>query len=468
LESALRDGGFDGEFMIVQSNGGVMAVDTACQLPVRTALSGPAAGVIAAGYIAGSAGFDNVITGDMGGTSFDVSLIHDGQSILSPQTSIDFGMVVRTPMIEITTIGAGGGSIAWVDKGGLLNIGPESAGSNPGPVAYGLGNDRPTVTDANVVLGRIDPDNPIGGKLERLDVEAASKAIDKHVGKLLELTTLEAAEAILTVANSRMAGAIRLVGIERGFDPKRFAFMPFGGGGALHAGAMLAETGISRAIVPRYPGVTSAMGCVIADMRQDFVQTINTLVGTLDEGALAEFMQSHVDQGMALLETSRTKFDSRVLSFELDMAYIGQTHTVSVPIDVTVTGGTVTSPTKAQIERAFDTAYQATFGRLLNGGVRRILNLRSAVTGKRPKFDLATLAPTSRGDVTPTSTRPVHFGNQWHDTAIYDRLSLPVGAVIKGPAILTQPDTTVLIEPDLQGRIDAFGNTIIEPQKATS
>ena len=273
LENALKAGGFDGEFMIVQSNGGVMAVDTACRLPVRTALSGPAAGVIAAGYIAQSAGFENVITGDMGGTSFDVSLIAEGQSMLSPQTSIDFGMVVRNPMIEITTIGAGGGSIAWVDKGGLLNIGPESAGSNPGPVAYGLGNTRPTVTDANIVLGRIDPDNPIGGKLDRLDVEAASKAIDAHVGTPLGLSTVEAAEAILRVANSRMAGAIRLVSVERGFDPKRFAFMPFGGGGALHSGAMLAEVGIARAIVPRYPGVTSAMGCVIADMRQDFVQS---------------------------------------------------------------------------------------------------------------------------------------------------------------------------------------------------
>jgi N-methylhydantoinase A len=448
LENALKQGGFDGEFMIVQSNGGVMAVDTACRLPVRTALSGPAAGVIAAGYIAQSAGFDNVITGDMGGTSFDVSLIAQGKSMLSPQTSIDFGMVVRTPMIEITTIGAGGGSIAWVDKGGLLNIGPESAGSNPGPVAYGLGNTRPTVTDANIVLGRIDPDNPIGGK---------------HVGQPLNLDTLAAAEAILKVANSRMAGAIRLVSIERGFDPKRFAFMPFGGGGALHAGAMLAETGIARAIVPRYPGVTSAMGCVIADMRQDFVQTINTLVDTLDEGAMAHFMQTHHDEGMALLNAARTKFEAREVGFELDMAYIGQTHTVSVPLSVAVADGVVVPPSKADIEAAFDAAYTATFGRLLNKGVRRIMNLRSAVTGKRPKFDLATLAPDTSGEAVQSGTRPVHFDGLWHDTAIYDRLPLPVGTVIKGPAILTQPDTTVLIEPDLQGRVDAFGNTIIEP-----
>jgi N-methylhydantoinase A len=465
LENALTQGGFDGEFMVVQSNGGVMAVDTACRLPVRTALSGPAAGVIAAGYIAASAGFDNIITGDMGGTSFDVSLIAQGRSMLSPQTSIDFGMVVRNPMIEITTIGAGGGSIAWVDKGKLLNIGPESAGSDPGPVAYGLGKDRPTVTDANIVLGRIDPDNPIGGKLARLDVDAAARAIDAHVGAPLGLTTLAAAEAILRVANSRMAGAIRLVSVERGFDPKRFAFMPFGGGGALHAGAMLADVGIARAIVPRYPGVTSAMGCVIADMRQDFVQTINSLVSTLDEGALGAFMQSHTDQGTALLDAARTTFEAREVGFELDMAYIGQTHTVSVPISLSAIDGPVTQPTKAQIEQAFDAAYTASFGRLLKNGVRRILNLRSAVTGRRPKFDLETLAPTGTGTVSAKATRPVHFADRWHDTAIYDRLSLPVGTVINGPAILEQPDTTVLIEPGLQGRVDRFGNTIIELAK---
>ncbi|SDI27502.1 hydantoinase/oxoprolinase family protein [Lutimaribacter saemankumensis] len=467
LENALKGDGFDGEFMIVQSNGGVMAVDTACRLPVRTALSGPAAGVIAAGYIAQTAGFPDVITGDMGGTSFDVSLIAGGQSMLSPQTSIDFGMVVRTPMIEITTIGAGGGSIAWVDKGGLLNIGPESAGSNPGPVAYGLGNTRPTVTDANVVLGRIDPDNPIGGKLERLDVEAASRAIDDHVGGPLGLSTTEAAEAILTVANSRMAGAIRLVSIERGYDPKRFAFMPFGGGGALHTGALIDDVGLARAIVPRYPGVTSAMGCVIADMRQDFVQTINAMVDQLDEGALAAFLQDHVKRGHALLDAARTKFDARDVVVELDMAYLGQTHTVAVPLEVTITDGTVTPPTRAQIAAAFDAAYDATYGRLLKNGVRRVMNLRTAVIGRRPKFDLTTLAPQG-GDVEAArkGSRRVHFGKAWHDTAIYDRLALPVGAEIAGPAILEQPDTTVLVDPGLKATVDQYGNTIIERVEA--
>ncbi|KMK64866.1 hydantoinase/oxoprolinase family protein [Puniceibacterium sp. IMCC21224] len=463
LETALKSDGFAGEFMIVQSNGGVMDVATAAKVPVRTALSGPAAGVIAAGYIAEAAGFPNVITGDMGGTSFDVSLIAAGQSMLTPQTSIDFGMVIRSPMIEIATIGAGGGSIAWVDRGGLLNIGPESAGSTPGPVAYGQGNTRPTVTDANVVLGRIDPDSPIGGKLKRLDVDAARAAILEHVGKPLNLDALQAAEAILTVANSRMAGALRLVSIERGFDPKNFAFMPFGGGGALHAGAMLADVGLARAIVPRYPGVLSAMGCVIADMRQDFVQTINAPLAGLDITALTRFMQGHIDSGHATLDAAQTRFESRDVTFTLDMSYLGQTHTVSVPLVVTVSDGTVRQVTPDQIAAAFDDAYLATYDRVLKNGTRRVINLRSAVTGRRPRFDLSSLAPKGGSvEAAHVATRQVHFGDTWYNTAIYKRLDLPVGARIPGPAILEQPDTTVLIEPGLTGLIDALGNTIIE------
>jgi N-methylhydantoinase A len=468
LESGLRDGGFGGEFLLVQSNGGVMAVDTACRLPVRTALSGPAAGVIAAAYIATSSGYDNIITGDVGGTSFDVSLIADGQSALAAQTSIDFGMVVRTPMIEIATIGAGGGSIAWVDKGGLLNIGPESAGSNPGPVAYGRGNDRPTVTDANIVLSRIDAEKPIGGGLERLDVEAARTAIDTHVGAPLGLHVEEAAEAILKVANARMAGAIRLVSIERGHDPHSFSFMPFGGGGALHACALVDECELARALVPRFPGVTSALGCVIADMRQDFVQTINTTLAALDEAELGIMIQAHVDEGMALLDASGVQFGARDVQVELDMAYAGQTHTVAVPITIEMTGSQVIAPTTDAIRHAFESAYREAFSRLLEGGVQRILNVRTSTIGRRPKFDLSSLAPDeANATSTPYGSRSVRMNGAWHDTALYDRLSLPVGTVIDGPAILTQPDTTILVEPGFNGRVDCFGNLILERQAAS-
>ena len=226
---------------------------------------------------------------------------------------------------------------------------------------------------------------------------------------------------------------------------------------------MLEEVGLARAIVPRYPGVTSAMGCVIADMRQDFVQTVNAMLDGMDTLALATHMQRHVNEGLTMLDASRTKFDARKTSFTLDMAYLGQTHTVSVPLTVEVTDGVVTPPDEATIGAAFDAAYRAAYGRLLAGGVRRVINLRSAVTGKRPRFDLSTLAPAGGSiEEAHKGERQVYFSRSWHKTAIYARLALPIGAVISGPAILEQPDTTVLIEPGLQGRIDAFGNTLIE------
>jgi len=258
------------------------------------------------------------------------------------------------------------------------------------------------------------------------------------------------------------------VSIERGLDPGKFVFMPFGGGGALHAGAMLREVGIASALVPRYPGVTSAMGCVIADMRQDYVQTLNAFVAAIDLALLAEHMQSHVDRGMALLNSSNTSFETTHIGFELDMAYAGQTHTVSVPLTIELDSNRVIETTKENISSAFDAAYEQQFGRLLPDGVRRVINLRTAVTGIRPKFDLRSLAPATNNNVSPTpkASRRVYFDTQGHDTAIFDRLLLPAKTVLTGPAILEQPDSTVLIEPGYRGRVDGFGNTIIEPVEA--
>lgn len=462
LEQALEQQGFDGQVLIVQSNGGVMTVDTARQLPVRTALSGPAAGVIASAYIASEAGFPNVVTCDMGGTSFDVSLVANGESALSAQTNIDFGMTIRTPMIEMTTIGAGGGSIAWVDRGGLLQIGPESAGSSPGPVCYGLGNERPTVTDANVVLGRINADKPIGGKLERLDVEAASDAIDQQIAQPLGLGLMEAAEAIIRVANSRMAGAIRLVSIERGFDPKKFSAMPFGGGGALHSGALIKEVGLQNALVPRYPGINSALGCTIADMRHDYVQTINGLLDGLDMGVLAEQMASLANRGMNLLDNAGVAFESTEAIFELDMSYLGQTHTVDVLLPVKLVNNGV-DINYGLVKSAFESRYRAIYGKPLDNIAIRVLNLRVSTLGKRPKFDLKLLAPVDGCELAAASNgvRNVWFDGAWHETAIYQRLPIAIGEVIAGPAILEQPDTTILIEPDLQAIVDKFGNLVI-------
>ena len=460
LEQGLEQAGAAAEVLIVQSNGGVMTVGTARRFPVRTALSGPAAGVTAAAHIGTVAGYPNLITCDMGGTSFDVSLVVGGDSALAAQTSIDFGMVVRSPMIEIITIGAGGGSIARVDAGGLLQVGPESAGSDPGPVCYGLGNDRPTVTDANTVLGRINADRPIGGKLARLDVEAARAAIDRHVAQPLGLDSVEAAaEAIIRVANAKMAGAIRVVSIERGHDPKDFVAVPFGGGGSLHAGALIREVGLSKALVPRYPGVTSALGCTIADLRQDFVETWNVLLDDLDGDALSATIGRLAEEGRGTVTGAGVQLDRVDTIVELDMLYVGQTHTVATPIE--------TGPGKAvdrtAIRAAFEAAYAATYGRLLEGIPMRVMNLRVAVVGRRPRFDLGLLAPAGDASAQDAArgTRRVYVDGDWHEASIVDRLSLPAGARIVGPAVLEQSDTTILIEPGLVGTVDAFGNVLI-------
>jgi len=466
LESRLQGDGFAGQLLIVQSNGGVMSVDSAASRPVRTALSGPAAGVIACQHIASAAGFPNVVTCDMGGTSFDVSLIADGEPAMSAQTAIDFGMVVRAPMVEITTIGAGGGSIAWIDRGGILQIGPESAGSDPGPVAYGLGNDRPTVTDANIVMGRIDAERPIGGKLKRLDVEAAKAAIKKYIADPLGLDVMAAAEAIIKVANSRMAGAIRLVSIERGHNPRDFAAMPFGGGGALHVGALIKEVGLASALVPRFPGVTSALGCVIADMRHDFVRTVNKTLDETDPAVLDAAIAEAATEGTRLLDQAGIAFEGRSISVELDMSYLGQTHTVPVPLQ-----GDFTNPsrlTREAIKTAFEAAYAAAFGRVLEKIGIRVLNLRVAAIGRRKKFDLSLLAPPKEGSVETAkrTTRKVWLDGAWHEAGIYRRLELPLGAVVPGPAILEQSDTTILIEADLVGEVDTFGNLIVKRKAA--
>lgn len=458
LQTSLVDRGFSGELLIVQSNGGVMSVETARRYPVRTALSGPAAGVIAATAIAGAAGFQDIITCDMGGTSFDVSLVAGGKAALAAQTSIDFGMVVRTPMIEITTIGAGGGSIAWIDKSGLLQVGPESAGSDPGPVCYGLGNRRPTVTDANLVLGRINPDRPIGGKLDRLDVEAARLAIEGEIAKPLALSIEDAAEAVLKLANAKMAGAIRLVSIEKGHDPAKFAAMPFGGGGALHAGALIEEVGLGAALVPRFPGVTSALGCVVADMRHDRVQTVNRLLHQIDAADLGRQMIAVADETAILLERSGVRFERVDRIYELDMLYLGQTHSVSVALEI----GDGELTTEA-VEAAFDTAYAGAFGRLLNGIPRRVMNYRVAVVGRRPDLDMKVFAPAEGklAEACRTGTRRVYSKGIFHEAGIYERLELAQGAQVEGPAILEQPDTTIFVDPGLSATVDSFGNLIM-------
>jgi N-methylhydantoinase A len=446
---------------IVQSNGGIMSTQTARKLPVRTALSGPAAGVVAGAALAKASGFDNLITCDLGGTSFDVSLIANGKTAVAAQTTIDFGLVIRTPMVEITTIGAGGGSIAWVDSGGLLQVGPESAGSVPGPVCYGQGNTRPTLTDAQVVLGRINAQRPLGGELKSLDVAAAKRAIAEHVGAPLGLAADDAAAAIVRVADARMAGAIRLVSIERGHDPQKFVAMPFGGGGALHVGALIREVGLKSALVPRFPGITSALGCVLADLRHDMVQTVNMMLDGLRADALEMRMAAAGREASDVIKAAGIPVERVDVIYELDMHYLGQTHTVAVPLPVAADAQGVN---EAVVRKAFETAYSASFSRLLPGLAVRIVSLRVAAIGRRPAFDFSVFAPDASNtlDAAQAGSRKVWFLGGWRDTAVWSRLALPAGAVIEGPAILEQPDATTVIEPGHVARVDRLGNVIVE------
>jgi N-methylhydantoinase A len=443
---------------VVQSNGGVMSRQTASDLPVRTALSGPAAGVIACAAIARAAGFPNAITGDMGGTSFDVSLVANGEAALAAQTAIEFGMVIRSPMIQIETIGAGGGSIASVDASGMLQVGPRVGRQRARP---GLLRPRQHAADRDRCqrAAGAHRGGPSAGwrLLAALDAEKSRQAIEEHVARPLGLDVHAAAEAILTVANARMAGAIRLVSIERGHDPRRFAYMPFGGGGALHVCAMMREVGVATGIVPRYPGVTSALGCVIADMRHDAVQTLNKPLAELDVGDVQRRIDELAASCQQRLDSSGVRFDEVREVVALDMLYAGQTHT----LPVVLADAGKTPITAASIRAAFEASYTAAFGRVLDGIAVRVMNLRYARIGVRPKFDLKVLAPEGEGSTAPLGTQRVFHHGQWHEAVRYARLELPVAARIEGPAILEQADTTVWLEPGFHAEVDAHGNLLV-------
>jgi N-methylhydantoinase A len=313
------------------------------------------------------------------------------------------------------------------------------------------------------VLGRINAARPIGGKLAKLDVEAARKAILVSVGEPLGLDVMAAAEAIIRVADARMAGAIRLVSIERGHDPAKFAAMPFGGGGALHASALVRDVGLRCAIVPPFPGVTSALGCVIADIRHDQVQTLNYLLDDLDIAALDRRMVEAGRAARSVVKQTGVSVTDIEVTYELDMHYLGQTHTVAVLLPSTF-GESGTGISKTVVRSAFEKAYSASFSRLLGAIPVRVVSLRTAAIGKRPPFDVSVFMPAPDNSLERASrgTRPVWFGDSWRDVAIWSRRDLPAGAVITAPAILEQPDATIVVEPGLQGRVDKLGNVILE------
>jgi len=458
LRKELGAKGYARDFLIMNGNGGMISARFVTLESAKTVMSGPASGVIAAAYTGKRAGFGNLVTYDMGGTSTDVALIRNAEPAVSNEIEIEYAMPIHVPMVAVHTVGAGGGSIARVDAAGLIQIGPESAGANPGPICYGRGGTEPTITDANLVLGRLAPkkllavDNPV-------TVERVTGIFEEKIGKRSGLSGVEAAGAVLRLGNMKMAGAIRMVSVSRGHDPRDFALFAFGGAGPLHATALARELGLPRVLVPARPGITNALGCVVADLRHDFVNTINQPVGGLDEAALREVLERHRNEGEALIAKEAVKPDAIRVTHSADMQFVGQTHIINVPLPSS-------SVSRQTLQLLFEKAYFARFKVELPEIRANLVNLNTSVTGVRPQIDLSRLIDpagrTATLDQARLEIRPVWYGGTWHDTPVYAREKLPLDAVIEGPAILEQMDATTVLEPGDRARSDADGNIIID------
>lgn len=457
VQESLADAvGYERNLLVMQSNGGMLDVEALSDFPVQTVLSGPAAGVMGAVRLAAEHDVDHLITYDMGGTSLDVALVTDGQPEKTNGTEVEFGIPVETSMIDVKTIGAGGGSIAWMDAGGILQIGPESAGGDPGPVCYGAGGKDPTVTDALVVLGRINPDRSI--TRARLDVELARTVLKERIGEPLKLSTEEAALAITTVATNRISGSLRRISIDRGHDPRDFALFPFGGCGPLFACQLLEDLGIEQAIIPTFPGIASAWGCLVADVRRDFVQMFNERLTDLDLSIVEKTIEKHTALGREFVEKTHIPTDRLTVFVEADIGFEGQTHVVRTPLSTEKLDA-------AEIRSAFRAAYDQRYGvdKIAFEGLRdllddlpiRVLNVRTSVIGVRPKIALRDHleSPTHTLANAATGERRVFLDNEFRDCPTFDRERIPWGSEIAGPAVIEQKDCTVWIEPNFTVRV---------------
>jgi N-methylhydantoinase A len=455
LSQNLRSAGLSNELLVMQGNGGMMAASTAIDLAVHTVMSGPAAGAIAAARIGVQAGYPNLVACDMGGTSFDVSLIAAGEPALSAEKDIAYGVPLRVPLVDIHTIGAGGGSIARITRAGLLQVGPESAGARPGPIAYGRGGTAVTVTDANLLLGRLNPDR-LTGVEESAPMEKIAAAMHEQIGATLGLDATAAAAAVLAVTTNQLAHAIRLVSVEKGHDPRDFALFAFGGAGPLHAVEIARELGIPTVLVPRFPGITSALGCVLAPVRRDFVQSVGQPLADAATSEIDGRFANQAAAGRRLLDQDGVPLAEIVVRHEVDLLFRGQSHVFRVP--VTAPGFDPRVVLADFLER-----YKARFDIELPEMTAILVNLRTTVIGRRAPLDLATFAPASGVSEVPRprDARQVRFDDRWFDTRIFDRASLGSGATVNGPAIVEQPDTTVVIDPGATAAVDSLGNLVI-------
>lgn len=456
LQDELRLMGVGSDLYIMQSNGGVITAQTARESSARTVLSGPAGGALTGAYLSKSLDCPDVITIDIGGTSSDICLIKDGHPNQTTESDIE-GYPIKLPMIDINTIGAGGGSIAWVDPGGALRVGPQSAGAVPGPACYGVGGEEPTVTDANAVLGRINPAFLLGGEMP-LYPERARKAIEAKIAGPLGIDLVKAAEGIITVVNANMVRGIRRVSVEKGYDPRDFALVAFGGAGPLHGVELANALNMKRVIVPLYPGIASAFGMLSADVRHDYVQTRIAVADQLnleELDALYREMESHAFRQLA---TEGFQGPTAELSRRVDMRYLGQ----SYELTIAAPSGPLTPSTISSLIEDFHRSHEQAYGYARQGEKVEVVNLRLVALGRLPRSEIAGEWPSAGTPPQPVDHRPVFFQGRFHRTPVYQRSHLLQRQPLSGPVIIEQLDSTTVVPPGCRAAVEPGGNILID------
>ncbi len=458
LEQKIRQEGMHGEVNVLRSDAGLMTFKTAEENPVYAILSGPSGGVAGALFIARKAGFSNILTFDMGGTSTDVALCEQDQPTIARETTLGY-FRVKVPSVNVHSVGAGGGSIAHVPQlTKALRVGPQSAGAEPGPACYGKGGTEPTVTDANVVVGHLPP-SLLGGEM-RLDVEAARTAVNK-IATEIGLSIEETAQGILDIVNENMAGALRLVSVQRGYDPRNFALVAFGGAGPMHANAVARVMGSFPVIVPPSPGLLCATGDLVADFRQEFARTIIRTTDSVKTSEVQAILTELQAEAVHWLELEGIPQAQQVLTYNADMRYYRQGY--EIPISFTL--GELSNAGLEVLAERFSQLHDQYYGFRMESRVE-IVNLRAIAVGKMTEPELPEGEITSNAvSEAMLDSHQVYFAGKWQPTTVYDRAKLHPGNEVQGPAIVTEFDSTTVILPGYSGRVDRFYNILINPVK---
>ncbi len=454
MRRRLDEGAVAAHTVIIKSNGGEMTLEAAANAPIQMLVSGPTGGVIASRHVAGLTGIEHMVTLDMGGTSTDVATIIGGKEAFTTAFEIEWGVPIQIPMIDIRTIGAGGGSIAWIDKGGMLRVGPQSAGAKPGPACYGQGGVEATVTDANLVLGRLNPGYFLGGRMG-LHADSAERAV-AAVAERLGRSTADTAMAIVRIADNNMVGALRSVLIERGLDPRDFTLCAFGGAGPLHAAALIREMGIPRVIIPNHPGQFSAYGFIMTNARVDRQRTTQLISTRFDPARAREIMTTLVEDAVAELAAQGYSSGVEVVR-GLEMRYLGQNY----ELELTVSDDTLADHATEQLWQAFHTAHEARFGFAIPGEVIEIVNYTTTVLSRTDKPDLPRIE-AAEGPPSATGEREARYTSGVAMTPIFRREDLRHGHALQGPALIEEAASVTVVEPGQVLTVDAFGHLLIE------